>query len=123
MTAKYCFSRESRLLTPSAFSNVFQQAIPAVSPHFTILARHNQLDTPRLGVTVAKKKAKRAVDRNKIKRIVRESFRLKRHQLPNVDIIVIAKNGIADISKSSLHSQLEKLWPKMTKRCTQNQKT
>ena len=111
------FARESRLLTPSAFSFVFEQAIPAVSPTITILARKNDLGKPRLGITVPKKKVKLAVNRNRIKRCVRESFRLKAHNIPNVDIIVIAKHGINDLSNSELFEQLDKLWHRMTKRC------
>ncbi|MBF7074654.1 ribonuclease P protein component [Glaciecola sp. MH2013] len=113
------FPRESRLLTPSNYSFVFEDAIPAVSPHITVLARFNTINGPRLGITVPKKKVRNAVDRNKIKRIVRESFRIQRHQLPNVDIIVIAKHGIGQMDKKSLARQLDKLWLKMSKRCEQ----
>jgi ribonuclease P protein component len=115
----YSFPRESRLLTPKNFSFVFEQAIPAVSPQITILARHNAHDTARLGITVPKKKVKNASDRNQIKRIIRESFRLQRHQLPNVDIIIIAKHGIGQMDKQALAAQLEKLWRKITHRCNQ----
>lgn len=115
----YSFPRESRLLTPKNFSFVFDQAIPAVSPHITILARHNTLDTARLGITVPKKKVKNASDRNQIKRIIRESFRLQRHRLPNIDIIVIAKQGIGQMNKRALATQLEKLWRKVINRSEQ----
>jgi ribonuclease P protein component len=111
------FPRESRLLTPRQFSFVFENAIPAVSPIITILARHNDLDYPRLGITVAKKKVKHAVQRNRIKRCVRESFRLRAHDLPNVDIIVVAKHGIGSIDSAAIHQQLDKLWGRLKKRC------
>lgn len=115
----YRFSRESRLLTPKHFSFVFEQAIPAPSPCITILARHNHEQKPRLGITVPKKKVKNASDRNRIKRLIRESFRLSQHKLPNVDIIVIAKHGIGELSNTNLNKQLEKLWSKLNKRCRQ----
>ena len=107
-------------MTPKNFSFVFDQAIPAVSNHITILARHNGLETARLGITVPKKKVKNATDRNTIKRIIRESFRLRRHQLPNVDIIVIAKQGIGQLDNQEMVVQLEKLWRKLTNRCNQS---
>jgi len=116
----YCFPRESRLLTPKNFSFVFEQAIPAPSPTITILARHNSTTGPRLGITVPKKKVRHASDRNRIKRIIRESFRLSKHKLPNVDIIVIAKHGIGDLDNKTLSNQLEKLWKKLNKRCNQD---
>ncbi|STO63775.1 ribonuclease P [Haemophilus parahaemolyticus] len=61
----------------------------------TLLARLNTAENPRLGLTVAKKHLKRAHDRNRIKRIVRESFRLKQHELPNMDFVFVAKGGLA----------------------------
>ncbi|GLR71268.1 ribonuclease P protein component [Agaribacter marinus] len=113
----YSFPRESRLLTPSAFSNVFDKAIPAVSPQITLLARPNKLEIPRLGITVPKKKVKLASNRNRIKRCVRESFRLIAHDFPNVDIIVIAKQGVGDMDNKAIFEQLEKQWRKLKKRC------
>jgi len=115
------YPRESRLLTPKNFSFVFEQAIPSVSPSLTLLARYNAIDNARLGITVAKKRVKNASDRNRIKRIIRESFRLKRHSLPNIDIIVIAKHGIGSLTNQELHKQLEKLWNKLNKRCREQQ--
>lgn len=111
------FERESRLLTPNTFSFVFEHAVPATSQTITILARKNKLDRPRLGITVPKKKVKLAVDRNRVKRCIRESFRLSAHNLPNVDIIVIAKHGINELSNTQLYTQLDKLWQRITKRC------
>ncbi|MBT1451588.1 ribonuclease P protein component [Glaciecola sp. XM2] len=111
------FVRESRLLTPQQFSFVFSQAIPAVSSNITILARHNNISHPRLGITVAKKKVKLAVQRNRFKRCVRESFRLHAQDLPNVDIIVLAKQGVHQLDNAALHEQLRKLWKRLAKRC------
>lgn len=111
------FPRESRLLTPRQFSFVFEKAIPAVSPTITILARFNDINNPRLGITVAKKKVKLAVQRNRIKRCIRESFRLHAHQLPNVDIIVVAKQGVGQQDNGLIHDQLCKLWKRLIKRC------
>lgn len=114
---RYLYQRESRLLTPRHFSNVFDQAVPAVSPSITLLARANNIGQPRLGITIPKKKVKLAVDRNRIKRCIRESFRLKSHSLPNVDIIVIAKHGINDMDNKTLNEQLTRLWRRISKRC------
>lgn len=111
------FPRESRLLTPRHFSFVFENAIPAVSPTITILARFNESKHPRLGITVAKKKVKLAVQRNRIKRCIRESFRLHAHELPNVDIIVLGKQDIGQLDNANIRQQLHKLWERLKKRC------
>ena len=113
----YSFSRELRLLTPDDFQPVFKNAVPAVSPHLTLLARKNSLDHPRLGMAIPKKHIKRAVGRNRIRRIVREQFRLQQHQLPAIDIVVIAKAGIADLSNQEINKILDKLWRKLVQRC------
>ena len=111
------FSRELRLLTPTHFTYVFDNAIPAVSPSFTILARTNTLPSPRLGITLAKKRIRKAHDRNRLKRLIRESFRHKQHDLPNVDIIVIGKSGADKLSNQEIFATMDKLWKKLAKRC------
>ena len=113
----YSFSRELRLLTPDDFQPVFKNAVPAVSPHLTLLARKNTLDHPRIGMAIPKKHIKHAVGRNRIRRIVREQFRHKQHQLPAIDIVVIAKAGIADLSNQEINKILDKLWRKLEQRC------
>ncbi|VEH66181.1 ribonuclease P [Rodentibacter pneumotropicus] len=75
-------------MTPIQFKNVFEQPFRASTPELSILARENNLEHPRLGLTVAKKHLKRAHDRNRIKRLVRESFRLYQHQLPACDFVL-----------------------------------
>lgn len=111
------FERAKRLLAPPQFEYVFNEAIPVSSQHFIMLARFNTLTHPRLGITVAKKKVKLAVQRNRIKRLVRENFRSRCMYLPNIDIIVMAKNGISDKDNIELAVQLKHLWKRLNKRC------
>ncbi|TDF36255.1 ribonuclease P protein component [Alteromonadaceae bacterium M269] len=111
------FTRELRLLTPIHFKFVFDDATPAVSPQLTILARSNSLDFPRLGITIAKKRVKLAHDRNRIKRLIRESFRKHQLELPKTDIIVIGKNGLDKLSNEEIFNLLNKLWKKLSHRC------
>lgn len=104
------FPRELRLLTPAQFKNVFEQPFRASTPEITLLARKNDLEHPRLGLTVAKKYLKRAHDRNRIKRLVRESFRLSQHALPACDFVFVAKAGIGKLDNATFRQTLEKLW-------------
>ncbi|KJF86439.1 ribonuclease P [Photobacterium iliopiscarium] len=103
------------MLTPEHYKTVFQQAHRAGSPHLTILARSNELDHPRLGLAVPKKQIKTAVDRNRFKRVVRESFRLKQHQLPACDFVVIAKKSANGLSNEELFTLLDKLWHRLSR--------
>ncbi|MGM0481037.1 MAG: ribonuclease P protein component [Pseudomonadota bacterium] len=119
---QHAYGRELRLLTPSHFETVFSRPpVKAVTAHVTMLAVPNHLDNPRIGVTVSKKRAKTAVQRNRIKRQIRETFRLRQHKIPNFDIVVIAKQGIVDLDNSELSNTLNYLWRKLAKRCEQYQ--
>ncbi len=107
---KFNFSRELRLVTPDQFKYVFQQPQRAGTPEVTILARENNLEHPRLGLTVAKKHLKRAHERNRIKRLCRESFRLLQHELPPCDFVIVAKHGIGRLDNRTFTETLTKLW-------------
>ena len=103
------------MLTPEHYKNVFQQAHRAGSPHFTIIARNNNLSHPRLGLAVPKKQIKTAVGRNRFKRLSRESFRLQQHKIPNKDFVVIAKNSAQYLSNEELFTLFEKLWQRLSR--------
>jgi ribonuclease P protein component len=106
----FSFTHRDRLLNASQFTRVFNQATKSSSEFFTILSRENTEDQPRLGIVVAKRRAKRSVDRNIIKRIIRESFRLNKAALPKNDFIVILKRPIKTIKRANLRQQMETLW-------------
>ncbi|MDP4537154.1 ribonuclease P protein component [Alkalimonas collagenimarina] len=107
------FGRELRLLTPGEFNQVFQQPFRAGSPLFTILCTPTDRTNPRLGLIIAKKRVKLAVQRNRIKRCIRESFRLQQHRLPNIDLVVMVKGQISATENEELRTQLERIWNKI----------
>ncbi|MGL5949099.1 MAG: ribonuclease P protein component [Aeromonas sp.] len=117
MPTQHTFPRELRLLTPEHFKRVFAEPVRAASPQITLLACPNSLEHPRLGLAVPKKALKRAVWRNRVKRTIRESFRLTQHQLPSIDIVVIAKAGVKEMDNEELFKLLEKLWRTLARRC------
>ncbi|WP_216782650.1 ribonuclease P protein component [Candidatus Profftia tarda] len=104
------FPREFRLLTPHQFNFVFQEPQRASSPQIIILGRMNNLGYPRVGLTVSKKCVKRSHERNRIKRLIREHFRLRQHSLPAMDFVVIARKGGQTLDNQELINILEKLW-------------
>ena len=106
----FSYTHRDRLQNASQFTRVFDQATKSSSEFFTILSRENTEGRPRLGIVVAKRRAKRSVDRNIIKRIIRESFRLNKATLPANDFIVILKRPIKIIKRSNLRLQMETLW-------------
>lgn len=66
---------------------------------------------PRLGLVISKKVDKSAVKRNRIKRLVRESFRVKK-QLKSADYVVMAKPGVSKLSNQLITQSLNQLWQK-----------
>ena len=79
-----------RLNNPQDFKRCFLSRKIIKNAAFTLPYSKNESQTARLGVNIAKKKIKRAVDRNKIKRAAREAFRIRHFK--GIDIVLILKN-------------------------------
>ena len=84
--------------------------------HFLILARLNQQAQPRLGLVMAKKHMKLAVERNRMKRLVRESFRLHQQDFSGLDVVVLSRKGMDSLSNSEFTQQLHQQWQRIFKK-------
>lgn len=62
----------------------------------SIKGKYNNLEYPRLGYSIPKRGTKLACHRNRLKRIIKEIFRLKASQLPSMDIIVLVPKETPD---------------------------
>ena len=85
-----------------------------------VLARTNGLPFARLGLAITKKKTKRAVDRNRLKRLIRESFRMHQHLLAGLDLVVMNQRRGAMASNSQYFASLSRHWHKLIERCVQS---
>ncbi|WP_151709578.1 ribonuclease P protein component [Acinetobacter brisouii] len=113
--ALYSFSTDVRIRCAVDYKSVFDGALFKVhQPHFLFLAKPSKTNS-RLGLVVAKKKVRRAHERNRIKRIARESFRLNQQAIASLDIVVMPKMGIENISNAELHQQLKFAWQKLNR--------
>ena len=85
---RHAFPRSRRLVAAAQFDAVFAQRRNLRGALFVLMGRPNALGHARLGLIVAKKYCPRAVDRNRIRRLAREQFRLMQNELPAWDWVV-----------------------------------
>ncbi len=114
MLSRLTFKRHQRLTTAAEFKAVFEQPYKSIDTYFTLLAIPNHLDYGRLGLAIAKKRVRLATNRNRIKRIVRESFRQHQHQLVGLDFVALARNNTTRASNHLLFNSLIKHWQKLS---------
>jgi ribonuclease P protein component len=104
------FSREDRLVSKHDFQSVFAQPAKMSRSYLTVLYRPNSFGRPRLGLMVGKKYFKRAVDRNRVRRVLRESFRQRKSQMKGLDIVLIVRSECAVLSAKALREKVDRLW-------------
>ena len=105
------FGRRMRLSGARGFEQVFAHGVRSRGPALTVLARPNGRPVARLGLAIARKHLRRAVDRNRVKRRIRASFRKHHKALRGLDIVVVARPGIAQRSLQDIDAMLETHWP------------
>jgi ribonuclease P protein component len=105
------------LLAADQFKRVFANPIRSADQYFTVLARVNDREYPRLGLAISRKAAASAVQRNRIKRVIRESFRHKPDKLPPVDVVVMARPLAATANNAELGLSLSRHWSRVRRKC------
>jgi len=108
----YHFSRSRRLTKKAEFNHVFSRAKKVVCGHITLLYKPNTLSYARLGFAVSKRFAARAVLRNKIRRMIKESFRYQTN-LPAYDLVVLLNQTCDKQNIDLIHKHIEQLWQKL----------
>ncbi len=117
------FGRSKRLLTKAAYKAVFDDSPYRVSHrNLLMLARPNGLKEARLGLIVAKKNVRLAVKRNRIKRVVRDSFRLNQQAIETLDIIFLARRGLDKLEPAAQHKLLLDCWRKLSRQMSKVEK-
>lgn len=110
------FGKNERIRKKRDFLAAQQRARRFSSRYFTLLIHRNQTGLSRLGIT-ASRKVGNAVKRNRVKRLIREFFRLNKSTFDHsCDLVVIAKKGIPDLSYQEVKGELDGIL-KSDKRC------
>jgi ribonuclease P protein component len=106
------FRASQRLKNAAEFARVFSEPHRSTDIYFVVLARRNEGTAPRLGLAISRRAARRAHDRNRIKRLVRETFR-RSADLPPWDFVVMAKPTArataSDVLTDSLRRHFKRL--------------
>ena len=108
--ARLTFRKKERIRKRADFQRIFRSGAKLQTPHFRVSIRPNGLSHARLGVTVGRKIGS-AVQRNRIKRRVREFFRLNKGSLPgSSDLVVTAREGAVSLNFWQVSEELKGLF-------------
>lgn len=117
---KQTFGKDERIRKKKDYLAVYQQGLRSHSRHFTVIVHRNSSAKRRLGITVGKKVGN-AVKRNRLKRSLREFFRLHKEQFPPARDIVImarwtkgARGDMPVLSYQNLRQELQSLLQKIS---------
>ncbi len=99
---KFGLSKKERLKKKKEFKKVFDNQYVGYGKYMVLLYAPNDLNYSRVGIIVSKKVSKKAVDRNRAKRLLREVFRLNKNLIKNGDYILIARKNILGIKLKDL---------------------
>lgn len=114
-------SREAKLGNAAAFRFVFDAPQVSRDAMFRVLSRPNGLEFSRLGMAVSRRTCRRATGRNRVKRIIRESFRLHRERMAGrnaKDIVVLPNARATTATNEELFESLRGHWRKLIERDT-----
>ncbi|WWO98940.1 MAG: ribonuclease P protein component [Candidatus Dasytiphilus stammeri] len=110
MIKYYNFPRQLRLFKSKDFNWVLQQSIKINRSYIMTLHCPNSCKHARIGFIISKNQVQHAYQRNRIKRLIRESFRLNQEKLPSMDFILIIKQELSLMKNKIIIEKLNKLW-------------
>ena len=104
------YRKLERITNHSRYRTIYQKGVWRSSQHFTTITCSNAQGTKRLGITVTKKTGN-AVRRNRVKRLIREFFRLNKALFPaEHDVVVMAKRIMPPLTYQEACKELTELF-------------
>ncbi|MCW5582873.1 MAG: ribonuclease P protein component [Gammaproteobacteria bacterium] len=101
------------MVSKNDFQSVFAKSNKVTYRYLVALCKNNQKPHARLGIIVAKRHVNLAVNRNRLRRIIRESFRYHKEALKGLDIILLLRSECTDLDKKILRNDVDHLWPNL----------
>lgn len=115
-TEKTSFGKEERLRTNRDFERVLTGGMTAADANVLVFVLPNGLTQSRIGPAVSRKWGK-AVQRNRLKRLLREGFRLTRNELPaGIDIVAMPRKNARKMKLENVMASLKRLVPRALRR-------
>ncbi|MEW6026734.1 MAG: ribonuclease P protein component [Planctomycetota bacterium] len=110
---QFGLSRKERITSARDFDHIYRKGAVRKSGCLAVRSLPNNLRFSRLGIAVSKKSFPKSVTRNRIKRLVREAFRLNKHHLPKgLDLVVgVRPKGMDEFTLAEIQSGLLKAFP------------
>jgi ribonuclease P protein component len=99
-----------RLLNSKSFQYIFNQPNIQSTLEMSVFGRMNFLEHPRLGLIIPRKNVRYAHNRNLIKRLIRETFRMLQYKLISMDFIVTVRKHTLRLSNKKIITILQNLW-------------
>lgn len=116
MALTYKLPKQAKLIKTDEFSSVFNFRKRIATSHLVVHYQPNAQQKPRLGLVVSKKKAKHAVRRNYMRRVLRELFRLRQHEIAPVDLVITVQNTFAKSDFRQITLEFDMLISKLNHR-------
>jgi ribonuclease P protein component len=111
------FPRRARLVKPRDYDEAFAASTRLRDRFFEFVLCPRAGASARLGLAISRKALPRAVDRNRVKRLIRETFRERAGTLPGADVVVMARPASATAERAALRAGLDQLWNQVCERC------
>lgn len=111
------FSPRQRIRSKAEFDSVYKKGQRAGDRFFGVAYRENPLGHPRLGMSVGVRTVGSSVARNRLRRLIRESFRQRQCELPSVDIVITARVAAKGAAGQELRTSLETHWQYLIRKC------
>jgi ribonuclease P protein component len=120
--ARFRFAKQAKIVKTDDFSSVFNLRNRIANKHLVMRYRVNDNNIARLGLIVSKKTAKLAVQRNYMRRIMRELFRLNQHNLPAMDLVIQIQKFFGRTEFLEIKKEFEYLMQKIRLKAIESKK-
>lgn len=118
----YSLEKQAKMIKTDEFSSVFNFRKRISAQYLAIYYQPNKQQRARLGLVVSKKTAKLAVNRNYMRRVLREFFRVQQHEICHVDLIIRVQKKFGKVDFFQIKQELNSLITKLNQRVNTNVK-